>query len=529
MRYQNNIKHKKTSNIKKYLSRKYKVFVGKNLFSIRKFLIATLLSILTVTIFITALLNYWQISKQNQAILEMQLVTSSKILDSIIIIEMHNKANEQLDDILNKSAQDTINDFLNSKHYEPQNLYIKYHDQMIFQVWDLRSNKLLIKSSAAPNQAIKGLDGGVHSGFKNIYINNQQWMAYSLVNHKEKIKVVFAINSVSHQHSNLELFFRDLTILLIVYLFLGAAIIMIVNKSIEPLMKVKREISLRNAMNLAQISSKNTPVEIKPLIREINSLFRRVNKSIEREKGFTADAAHELKTPLAALKTQVQVAIREKDQRQKNKILNNVIVGTNRCVHVIEQLLTLSHIEPKAILADGNKFSLVNITQDLISEIAYIALDKNIDLSFSAGEMDVKNHNYIDPCLIFGNDIMIGILLRNVIDNAIRYTPENGVVKVEMTRQTNDNNKSFIILDVSDSGPGIPKELRARIFDRFYRKLGSKESGSGLGLSIVKQIIRLHKASIKVMDSDLSSDNKGANYKDTKMGTKIRIIFAASS
>lgn len=495
----------------KNISRNLKIYIGRHLFSIHRFLIVTLLTILTITIAIIATLNYWQIIKQNKNIFQMQLSTSSQILDSLINIKINEEKSDQLSSLLNKSAQETIANFLEEKENKTKNLFITYKQQMIFQVWDLNTNKLIIKSSSAPENDLHSKQ--TESPFQMININHKKWYSYTRNNSKKHIKIIFAINEDFHHKINSDIFFHDLTILFIVYLVIAFSMMAIINYSIKPISRVTKELSTRDVENLSMLNIRGTPIEIRPLIREINNLFRKVTSSIEREKGFTADAAHELKTPLAALKTQVQVAIRERNDLQRTHILRNIIIGTNRCTHVIEQLLILSHIEPKEALTNAKAFSLTETTHELMAEIAYSAIEKNVDLSLNCGKLDPKTELPIDKFEMLGNNIMLSILLRNLIDNAIRYTPEKGSVSVVISR-SEDNTK--IILNVIDTGPGIPEEIRIRIFDRFFRKLGNKESGTGLGLSIVKQILRLHKASIQVLPPE-----KGT-------GTKMQVVFNAT-
>ena len=498
-------------------SRRLKVHIGRHLFSIQRFLIVGLITLLTIAITIIAALNYWQIVKQNKKIFDMQLITSSQILDSIINIKINEDKSTQLSSILNKSAKDTITNVLEDDQLKPKNLFIKYKHQMIFQVWDLQRHKLIIKSSTAPNRELfipnttsqtQKKSNKLNDHFDIININNVQWYSYSHINPDKHIKIIFALNESFHHKVNADIFFHDLTILFFVYLIIGATIIIIVQISIKPITRVTEEVSKRDVDNLSVLKTRGAPIEIRPLIREINALLSRVKSSIEREKGFTADAAHELKTPLAALKTQVQVAIRERNDLQRTHILKNIITGTNRCTHVIEQLLILSHIEPKEILTNSSKFSLTDTAHELLTEMVYFAIEKDIELSLNCGKLDPKTQIPVDKFDMQGNSVMISILMRNLIDNAIRYTPKKGSVQVTIHRE---NNK--IILSVIDTGQGISDELKEKIFDRFFRKVGNKESGSGLGLSIVKQILRLHDASIRILTPD------------NKVGTKMQVLF----
>ena len=258
--------------------------------------------------------------------------------------------------------------------------------------------------------------------------------------------------------------------------------------SLKHLKQVTTEVSTRDPKNLEPIDLNIVPIEIEPLIKEVNELFDKVKKTFLRERRFTADAAHELRTPLAALKTHAEVALRENNPEIFKKSITKIIQGCNRSAHVVEQLLTLSRLEPEAFLENPTLFDLNEITQELIAEVAIQALKKDIDLS-----LDTPSN----ASLIRGNRSAMGILIRNLVDNAIRYSPNGTSVSV-IIKASPEN----ITLQVIDSGPGVPLEARKRIFDRFYRQTDTKEEGSGLGLSIVKNIIRLHHGIIEAREPE---------------------------
>lgn len=282
---------------------------------------------------------------------------------------------------------------------------------------------------------------------------------------------------------NRYLFMRNLGILIIIYLMMAVALLLVIRYGLRSLKRIAREVSCREPDNLQAIAFKEAPIEVRPLLKELNKLFRKVNDTIEREKRFTADAAHELRTPLAALKTQVEVARRQNDAELRATILKNIISGANRCAHVIDQLLTLSRLEPQASLHQVSQVDLNQTANEMVADLAPAAIEKNIDISLHAPDR---------PLVILGNVTSMQILLRNLIDNAIRYTPESGQVTVTLQETA-----QHVCLQVIDTGPGIAAHLRQRIFERFFRELGNKCEGSGLGLSIVQQIVRLHHASIQ--------------------------------
>ncbi|NCX93374.1 MAG: two-component sensor histidine kinase [Gammaproteobacteria bacterium] len=447
----------------------------------------SLLSILTFVILIVAFLNYWQIDRQNQHIFDAQLITAAQVLDALTSANLINQTPENFDRFFRRSEKTTLAVYENSP--AELNFYTKYQNMLVFQVWNTSTHQILLKSSEAPNYPLATTD----YGFEQLKdFKGDSWYSYSLSNTSNNTKVIMAVRSQVYHQINLRLFLHDFSILLVVYLIISLLIVWTVKTSLRPLTRAALEVSTRNADNLAPLNLKNMPAEIRPLLKELNRLFRRLLETLNREKRFTADAAHELRTPLAALKTQVEVARREEDPERRSKILNNMILGSNRCAHVIEQLLTLSRLEPEATLSDQVPISLTAVAEQLVGELAPLAIEKDIEIELQAPT---------EPIYILGNSISIGILLRNLIDNAIRYTPNGGLVSVIIS-ETRRN----VILQVIDSGPGIPKELRERIFDRFFRELGNQTEGSGLGLSIVKQIVRLHHGTI---EAKTPKSNKG--------------------
>jgi len=259
---------------------------------------------------------------------------------------------------------------------------------------------------------------------------------------------------------------------------------MIIGLALRSITRVTSEISNRASTYLEPVAAENIPIEIKPLVVELNQLFIRLKLAFERNKRFAADAAHELRTPLAALKTHAQVALKSDNEDDRTKALQKVIESVNRSSHVVAQLLTLSRLGEEEALTDVKPLDLHKLATEIIAYLAPHALEKNIEIELSPSPRHA---------IVLGNDTALGILIRNVVDNAIRYTPENGAVNVSIMETSTQ-----IILRVTDTGPGIPMELRERVFERFYRMLGTKASGSGLGLAIVTQITSLHHGTINL-------------------------------
>jgi signal transduction histidine kinase len=219
------------------------------------------------------------------------------------------------------------------------------------------------------------------------------------------------------------------------------------------------------------------------LIAALNALFDRLRTSLEQERRFTADAAHELRTPLAAVKTQAQVALGATGEDERSRALGNVVAGTDRATRLVEQLLVLARLDPQKVLPHGQTVDLHELARQGVAELAPAAAAKGVEVSLAAG----------DAAPVAGDAVLLAVLLRNLLDNAVRYTPAGGEVEVSVRRTTGG-----VSLAVVDNGPGIPEAERGRVFERFHRVLGSGEEGSGLGLSIVRRIADLHRASVSL-------------------------------
>lgn len=284
----------------------------------------------------------------------------------------------------------------------------------------------------------------------------------------------------------------DIYIMLLTFPLSGLLIWIIIGRGLLSIDRVAKEVAHRAPTHLEPVSLDAIPEDIKPMVDELNKLFFRLQEGFEREKRFASDAAHELKTPLATIKTQAQVALNTPILEEKNTAITKLITSVNRSTHIIQQLLTMSRLVPDTPNITGfESIDLIRVTRDMLAIMAPVAIDKHVDLEFQADQ------NTPD---FQGNTTAICILIRNLIDNAIRYTGDHGLISVRVRPDD-----GHVMLEVEDNGPGIPKELHTRVFERFFRVLGNKRSGSGLGLAIVKQICELHHAHIKLFTPQKNS------------------------
>lgn len=434
---------------------------------------------ITVTTTLTAIGNYYLDQKDIQDHLDTLMVLSTMNYNALLGQEMSPKAISAIQKSLDNLPADITSSynkrFINSTQ---QN----YANNFILQVWSSKG-ELLLHSPTAPAFSL----AGDKEGFSDSYIDGNLWRIFTNYQKNPDVITVVAERYDNRNQLGRRIAQDDLYIMLLTFPLSGLLIWIIIGKGLSALKRVAQEVSNRAASYLEPVDIKYVPDEIKPVIDEINNLFSRLQDAFEREKRFASDAAHELRTPLAALKTQAQVAMRTEDKNEREIALHNVIAGVNRSSHIVQQLLTMSRLVPEAsALDDVIDVNLEKLSAEIIAQLVPSAIEKEIDIELQTDDTSPN---------VRGNITALSILIRNLVDNAIRYTPEHGHVTVSIF-----NKDDMTVLQVADTGPGIPEELRERVFERFFRILGSKVPGSGLGLAIVTQIVKLHKANI-VLDA----------------------------
>jgi two-component system, OmpR family, sensor histidine kinase TctE len=257
-------------------------------------------------------------------------------------------------------------------------------------------------------------------------------------------------------------------------------------RGLAPLERVRRAVAARSHRDCSPLVVESVPGEVGPLLRSINDLLERLDSVLTLQSRFVSDAAHQLKTPVAALEAQCEVALREQDPASLRASVERLQPGLARLSRLVSQLLSLARNEPEAVRAVTlAPFDLNALALEASTAWVPEALNKRIDLGFEGAAGAV---------VIEGDPVRVRELLDNLLDNAIRYTPEEGRVTVRVT------GAPAPAVAVSDDGPAIPPHERERVFERFHRLLGSSNAGSGLGLAIAQEIARLHGAAITLSD-----------------------------
>jgi two-component system, OmpR family, sensor kinase len=259
----------------------------------------------------------------------------------------------------------------------------------------------------------------------------------------------------------------------------------VISGSLKPLARMRTQVASRAARDLSPLSASGVPEEVQPLVRELNALFERVRGTLDAQQHFIADAAHELRSPLTALKLQLQGAERARDDAARHAAIEQLHSGVERAVALVGKLLALARQEG-AWQAGGESLELEELARQAVSELLATAHARQLDLGLASSE----------PAAVQGNREALLLILRNLLDNAIKYTPPGGRIDIAIGR---DVQGAWLAVD--DSGPGVPQAELERVFDRFYRLPGSDAPGSGLGLAIVRTVAEHLGARVQMMRS----------------------------
>ncbi|MDX1811372.1 MAG: ATP-binding protein [Gammaproteobacteria bacterium] len=439
--------------------------------SIRRSLLLILIPFVIGSWLIAAVLSYYDTKTDVTRILDAQLAQSGQLL---LAISLH----ELVEQRLLSEEEENVTEKIASKYWQHDSDVL---GKIAFQVW-LNNDTLAIRSDNAPITPMSENS----NGFYDTQINEAPWRIYTIASEDNLIRAYVGMHTDLQNVLATSVVRKIMIPFLISLPFLAFFVWRIVNSNLAPLQTMARELATRKSNDLTPLDDYKIPFEVRPITAAINQLFDHMKTAIDSEKRFTSDAAHELRTPLAALKTHAEIALGAKSEEEQRKALRQVVQGVNRATRLVEQLLTLARLDPDTGFTNIRRFDLFIVAENVLSDEAHLAIDKNIEISLSGTRGK----------FVAANADAIKVLMRNLIDNAIRYTPPGGEVEVHISRNDND-----ILFRVADSGVGIPEEERSKVFNRFYRTLGTKESGSGLGLSIVTRIVELHNISISLDES----------------------------
>ncbi len=360
----------------------------------------------------------------------------------------------------------------------------KYAPRVAFQVF--HEGALVLRSANAGTVAMSGKT----RGFSTVELtDHQQWRVFGAQGSEGDVQV-FVAEQVKSRDSILWAVLKGVLMPLMYALPLLAVVgWLAVRQGLAPLRHLSAALAQRQPNALEPVKLADVPSEVQPVVDSLNALFERIGRMMASERRFTADAAHELRTPIAAIRMQAQVALAAgNDTATREHALNYTLAGCDRATHLVEQLLTLSRLESSSASAPTGVVDVSAVTRRVAADLALAALGRAQDLVLEAET----------PCLIAADDMLTSVLVRNLLDNAMRYSPPGAHVRVTVS-----GTDAQVVLQVDDSGPGLSDADMVHLGERFFRVLGTEQTGSGLGWSIVRRIAAVYQAQVAVQRSGL--------------------------
>lgn len=360
----------------------------------------------------------------------------------------------------------------------------KYASRVAFQVF--HEGRLTLRSANVSEKALSS-----HTrGFDTVTLaGGQRWRVFGAQGNEGDVQV-FVAEQIRSRSAILWALLQSVMMPLLYALpLMGLLGWLAVRRGLKPLRSLSKALTRRHPQAIEPLAIRNMPTEMVPVVQSLNALFERIGHMIDAERRFTADAAHELRTPIAAIRAQAQVALgAREDETQRRQALQHTLEGCDRATHLVAQLLTLSRLEVAGTDANGLWVDVGSIAQRIAVQLAPSALARAQVLTLEVSQ----------ACPIMADDALTGVLIRNLLDNALRYSPDGATITLQVFLKDNK-----VTLQVEDSGPGLADAEMARLGERFYRALGTQQGGSGLGWSIVRRIAEVYRAQVNVSRSEL--------------------------
>lgn len=444
--------------------------------SIRNLLLTGTSATLLVVLGAAAWISYSGSEEEAHELFDARLATSARVLDSLVARQVA-KATLATPIVIELPGplEATTHDIPNSLgHY--------YETKIAFQIRD-SGGRLLARSASAPDAPF----GPLTAGFSTHPFGGQEWRVFTLSSGNTWVQVAERDDVRDELAEKLAL--AAAAPLLAGIPLLLVLLSLLIRHGLAPLSGLAREVAARQPGSVEPLALAHTPIEIAPLVQALNGLLSRVRDALERERRFTADAAHELRTPLAALKVHAQNAARAASAQEKNASIERMLEGLDRTVYLAEQMLAYSRA---AGPEDGSRFERVeldSLLQNAVADIRPRTRERRCTVDVSVAPVAIG-------AAVSGDRQKLLSLVTNLLDNAIRHGPEGGRVTATLHREDDE-----VVMEVADEGPGIPKDLRERVFESYYRIPGTTGNGGGLGLAIVREIAQAHTARITIEDA----------------------------
>jgi two-component system, OmpR family, sensor histidine kinase QseC len=460
--------------------------------SISRFLSILLLASVTVLVVVVTVWSYLGATHEVEELFDAELAQMARVLQSLLP--------EKTDDIDHSLLYRSISGLFDSEgdDNEATPWGHKYEKKLAFQVWDSTGRAIL--GNSADNFELRFTD---LIGYDRELYGNTTWRTFSLLDKQKLLRIKVAQRYDVREELTHEIVLSAVLPFLFLLPLLLIIISLVIRQGLSPLNRLSRQIEARNPNRLTPLQLNTMPSELTPVVTAINALIEKVSATLIREREFTSNAAHELRTPLAAIRihTQNLQACSLHFSAKNGQILNNIITGVDRMSHVVNQLMALRqlefHHEPKK-----EPVNLSQLVQQVAREYSPLAERKQQTLHLTIEETQ----------MIQGDSNGLGALCRNLLDNAIRYTPTGGQIEVNTHQEGNR-----VLLQIIDNGPGIPESEYPKVIERFYRLPSQDVEGSGLGLAIVQEVVSQQGGELSL--------HAAPNF---KTGLMVRVSFTSS-
>ncbi len=457
--------------------------------SIRSRTLALVLGVLVLSLGTISWFSYRDAQHEIEELFDARLAQSARLLEGMIGREMSPAALQSLQHTLDQA----IGEQEGAAPGHP------YESKLAFQVVD-GNGLVVLQSASAPADLAAGFrvaPAGAaatpaahdrHVGYRNVPIGTHEWRVFVLEDRADDFHIVVGERDDVRGELVEKIALRSLLPDLVGLPLLALVVWLAIGWSLKPLELMAAQIRARDPERLVPFALAGLPRELQPMVEALNRLLLQLDTLLAREKRFLADAAHELRTPLAVLRVHAQNAVDAPDAADRAEALRQMLAGVDRATRLATQLLTLARLEPDAARLKTQPLDLLAFVRAELAELTPLALEREQELTLTTGE----DGDFRVAC----DATLIGVLLQNLVGNAIQYTPRKGRIEVGLKAAAEG-----VELMVDDSGPGIRPDLREKMFERFAREGGG--TGAGLGLSIARRVAELHHASISLGDSPL--------------------------
>ena len=465
--------------------------------SIRARTLLLVLGLLSLSMSAISYKSYRDAQHEIEELFDAQLAQSARLLQGMLGRAMPAAERQALQGALDLALQ---------ARHNPENRALStghaYEGKLAFQVFD-EQGQMLLQSASAPPDLLPQLVAEFTprsaamplaslaeqlSGYHRVAQNGHQWRLFILRDRQNQHLILAAEREDVRGELVQKIALRSLLPDLIGLPLLALLVWLAIGWGLRPLQRMAESIKARAPDSLAPLVFGPLPHELEPMGAAINRLLLQVNQLLDQEKRFIADAAHELRTPLAVLRIHAQNALEAPDPEDRREALRQLGVGVDRATRVVAQLLTLARLDPDVVQLAMREINLLDYLRNDLAELTPLALERHQELSLEADETADYQ--------LLADGPSLGTLLQNLVGNAVQYTPDGGRIRVQLQAQAD-----AIVLRVQDSGPGVDEAQREKLFERFYR-LGDGQ-GAGLGLSIVRRVVELHRGTIALGESPL--------------------------